>query len=388
MTGDKTTLLRRPKHQMFCSRNRILLTIGTVAGLWMLYCVLRLKHLSDERLSSRQEALALLRHLDLEMARQNKSRRTIVLWTPFFSQENYVLPLDRYSCPQSKCDFISNRSLIEEADAVMFHARDTKLHDLPKYRRPDQRWILLHHEAPPNTPDGLMQGLNGKINWTVTYRADSDVVLTPRYRAKLPRQGNASRYATRVSGKKRRLVAWFVSNCKTSSRREDFVQELRKTVTVDVFGSCGSYSCHPKMSHKCYQTIEREYFFYLSLENAVCKDYVTEKLFNVLDYNILPIMFGGVGEEAFLPPGSFINVFDFQSTADLGQYLIHLAKDGSAYDRYFRWKSEYEMEPYVHYACQICDKLHAPPTEKSWNNLPRWWYYDSNCKSWSPSPEE
>ena len=105
------------------------------------------------------------------------------------------------------------------------------------------------------------------------------------------------------------------------------MQELRKTVTIDVFGSCGPYTCHPKMSNKCYQTIEREYFFYLSLENSICKDYITEKLFNLLDYHIIPIAFGGVNEQEFLPPNSFIDVFKFKSSAALGQHLIQLARN-------------------------------------------------------------
>jgi len=44
-------------------------------------------------------------------------------------------------------------------------------------------------------------------------------------------------------GAKRRLVAWFVSHCETSSRREKYVEELRKYVDVDIYGKCGSLNC-------------------------------------------------------------------------------------------------------------------------------------------------
>ena len=264
----------------------------------------------------------------------------------------------------------------------MFHVRDTNVNDLPSFRRGNQRWILLHHEAPPNTPVQVMQALNDRINWTVTYRSDSDVVLTPKYRRRLVPINQTQSINT---SSKRRLVAWFVSNCKTDSRREDFVIDLRKTVTIDIFGSCGSYSCQPKMSHKCYETIEREYFFYLSLENSICKDYVTEKLFNILDYNVIPIVFGKVGQENFLPPRSFIDADDFPSTAALGQHLLRLAKDHKAYSDFFRWRREYEMQAYQHYACQICSKLNDERQEsKSWSNLSYWWFEESRCRSWFP----
>lgn len=393
MKSDRRPLIRETRRRkLICSRKSILLTAGTAIVLWLVYCAGRLKHLSDMKTMARVQVESMVREASIHDAttRQPTGKKIVILWTPFFSQVNYVLPLEHYSCPQTNCDFTSNKSLIREADAVMFHARDTNLYELPTYRRPDQRWILLHHEAPPNTPANLFEGLNNLINWTATYRTDSDVVLTPRYRKKASSSANeVCKLPFHVAANKTRLVAWFVSNCNTNSRREDFVQELRKTVTIDVYGSCGPYACHPKMSPKCYQTIEREYHFYLSLENAICKDYVTEKLFNIMDYNIIPIVFGGVDGDKFLPPKSAINVFDFKNTAALGQYLIQLAKDHRKYDEYFQWKSEYEMEPYQHYACQICSKLNSGKSvSKSWGRLSQWWYEESRCRSWSPANDE
>lgn len=43
--------------------------------------------------------------------------------------------------------------------------------------------------------------------------------------------------------KKKKLVAWFVSNCKTSSAREKYAAELQNYVEVDVYGSCGPLKC-------------------------------------------------------------------------------------------------------------------------------------------------
>ncbi len=39
--------------------------------------------------------------------------------------------------------------------------------------------------------------------------------------------------------KSRKLVAWFVGNCKTQSKRELYVKELQKYIDVDVYGNCG-----------------------------------------------------------------------------------------------------------------------------------------------------
>ena len=57
-----------------------------------------------------------------------------------------------------------------------------------------------------------------------------------------------------------------------------------------------------------------DYFrFYISFENAICKDYITEKTFNALKLNTIPIVLGGVNYTSVLPPGSFINAAEFVS---------------------------------------------------------------------------
>ena len=74
--------------------------------------------------------------------------------------------------------------------------------------------------------------------------------------------------------------------------RDSFVADLSKYIDVDIFGSCGSRGCPGRRSNECYQYLERNYRFYLSFENSLCRDYVTEKAFHPLKYNLIPITFG------------------------------------------------------------------------------------------------
>ena len=55
------------------------------------------------------------------------------------------------------------------------------------------------------------------------------------------------------------------------------------------------------------------YRFYISFENAICKDYITEKTYNALKLNTIPIVLGGVNYTDILPPHSFINAAEFIS---------------------------------------------------------------------------
>ena len=83
-----------------------------------------------------------------------------------------------------------------------------------------------------------------------------------------------------------------VSYCRTHSQREDYVEELRNHIHVDVYGACGDLSCS---SNDCMAQVERSHKFYLAFENSVCKDYVTEKFWNALNSTMVPVVLGNVG---------------------------------------------------------------------------------------------
>lgn len=60
-------------------------------------------------------------------------------------------------------------------------------------------------------------------------------------------------------------------------------------MSVNVFGRCGE-KCPPKDNNQreadCKSIIASQYKFYLSYENSFCKEYISEKLFAILNYNI------------------------------------------------------------------------------------------------------
>ena len=85
----------------------------------------------------------------------------------------------------------------------------------------------------------------------------------------------------------------------TESDREDYVNEMQNHFPVHIYGRCGNYACPDfdigptyDMKSKCFDFISKNYMFYLSFENSMCLDYVTEKFFKALNFGILPIVLG------------------------------------------------------------------------------------------------
>jgi len=110
---------------------------------------------------------------------------------------------------------------------------------------------------------------------------------------------------------------------------------------------------------ECYQMLEKRYRFYLSFENSLCTDYVTEKLYRALDHGVVPVVYGGADYSRFLPAGSYINAMDFSSPRHLADYLNQLMTDDESYLEFFRWKSKYRVDPKpMDGWCRLCHLLH------------------------------
>ena len=106
---------------------------------------------------------------------------------------------------------------------------------------------------------------------------------------------------------------------RTESRRELLVRNLSLFISVDIFGSCsdGKKWCGRNRT-EC-DAILNYYHFYLSLENSLCPDYVTEKLYRALAHHAIPVVYGGANYSRFLPAGSYVNAVDFASPQELAK---------------------------------------------------------------------
>ena len=157
---------------------------------------------------------------------------------------------------------------------------------------------------------------------------------------------------------------------------------------VDIYGSCGKLKCDRSNEPACWAMTEKDYYFYLSFENSICVDYVTEKFFNVMTKNIVPIVLGGTDYHSSTgaPPHSHINAHkDFKNPSALARHLKSLMDDPEKYAEYFWWKPYYKTtmtDGFIRAPafCEACRQLHENKEAKVYTDMEDWWVHKSRCR--------
>ena len=138
-------------------------------------------------------------------------------------------------CKINNCISTSNKSLLKESAAVIFHVGDYRINDpLPAIRFAHQRYIFYLFESNANTVRNLpfFTNTNSFFNWKMTHRRDSDLysnyfygalkrkdncvipdylpaILPPGVEPKLPENLFEKKSDHRIIAKKTQLIVWF-----------------------------------------------------------------------------------------------------------------------------------------------------------------------------------
>ncbi|XP_067948880.1 4-galactosyl-N-acetylglucosaminide 3-alpha-L-fucosyltransferase FUT6-like [Watersipora subatra] len=280
------------------------------------------------------------------------------------------------SC-EYKCEWSLNKKDYNRSDAVLFHLynnKDTKdfvLQELPKRQRASQKWVLMIREPPAFFYPEQLKLLNNLFNLSMTYQSDSDVVIPygKYWRISYADAKKVRKTMDYLTFKKRK-VAWLVSNCMTSSRRESYVQQLKKYIEIDIYGDCGQTSKKDNYKTEDFrETLGLKYIFYLAFENSDCDEYVTEKLWMSLSAGMIPIVRGQRSQyKKIAPPNSFIQADSFASPKHLADYLSIVSTNLTMLQNYHDWRLKYTSSYRLftsnrHWVCDLCEKVHTTPTK-------------------------
>lgn len=282
-----------------------------------------------------------------------------ILW---FNKPHWIESHDFMSlCDYKNCEFSLDRKLIKNASAIIFciihpgmgHSPPVKDAD----RDPNQVWVVYGLEPPFNYyfSDYASPQWRNTLNWSITYRTDADV--QEPYGMLQTRETVQPKDYEQIFRGKKKFAIWVVSHCNTQSRREDYVREMQNHVSVDIYGACGT------RFREDIGALVKKYKFFLSFENSMCPDYVSEKVFRYFNHDVIQVVRGGADYDTLLPNDTFINTAKFPDIKTLTEYLTDVGSDQERYISYLRQKDVYkahtESFTYKNSMCNLCRKLNS-----------------------------
>jgi hypothetical protein len=313
----------------------------------------------------------------------NTTTIPIIYWTKWFNSDQWEgYAIDKCNLPYT-CKITHNRTKVVDSSVLIFHASDMNDEkDMPPLSK-SRAWVYHNAEAPKNTPKIIDQ-----MQYSMTYRLDSDFPwgylekqsLLPVMETPLVQEGRMK--------KKAAPVAWIVSNCKASNYRDHYVKELSKWIDVDIYGHCMNNQVFP--DNTTTSDLISNYYFYLSMENSNCKDYVTEKLSNAYIAGVVPIVDGPSDYSPFIPnTRSVIRIDDFDTPKDLATYLKALLLDSNLYNEYLSYRRpdglsdqfKNTLNAFEQGRCDLCTLAYQRHTNMSLYYPGKKIYLDNTCVS-------
>jgi hypothetical protein len=234
-------------------------------------------------------------------------------------------------------ELTTNRDYIDEAVAVIHHMPTVKSDDLILHnsrKRKGQLWVFWSLECELHYSWQYEPEVLNLFDIMATYKVNSDIpvlYLHPVYfdifrKEPAPKTG---------------LINAFISGTFDKSNRLPYLKELMTYIDVDSYGKIlNNKSLGKDEGASTKWEVISSYKFTIAFENAIAKDYVTEKYYQPLVNGSVPIYLGAPNIEEFAPGNkTYINVESFSSVKALADYLLELDNDPTAYNEYLKWKT-------------------------------------------------
>lgn len=250
-------------------------------------------------------------------------------------------------------------------------------------------WIIDGQESPRYhwlKWRDLFNDFDGAITYT------KDALLYYPYGHILPLKNSSkittSRARVNYAANKTKGAFSYVSNCLSAGySRLHLMKQLREYIDIDIYGGCTHNRPCSRGDWKCEARLHSQYHFYLSFENSLCTDYITEKFWKVLstDGYYIPVAVGGLTTDEYTnvaPPNSFLHLYNFSSVAELGGYMRKLMNNPQAFNKYNKWRDSYGIEMMGNIKlCKLCEIANFPSkykTKKS--NIAEKFNDQKNCR--------
>jgi hypothetical protein len=269
-----------------------------------------------------------------KLVMREDDRVRILIFEPFWGD---VAALGSTTCSCGH-ELWLDRNRYEEADAVVFHLPQLRKSRFPPTKRRGQLWVGYSMESDQHYPIQARRAELGPVfDVWMTYERDADIWI-PYLNPTLP----SDLKQAPQSKTERSPAAAFISGLHERSGRTALLGELMRHLSIDSYGSVHrNRSIWRDRGAETKRRTIAQYKFTLAFENAISRDYVTEKFFDPLIAGSVPVYLGAPNIDAFAPGDHcFVDATRFESPRALAARLTELAQDESAYREYQRWRKE------------------------------------------------
>ncbi len=280
-----------------------------------------------------------------------KKSQIILFYNTMF---NLPLYYNKADIPE-EFELTQDRRLMQDAVAVVFHL--PSLHSpffnnifryipsmypislrykrLRKKRR--QIWVAWFMECEVNYSHFREPSFMNSFDLTMTHHMDADI-FTPYFDYTL--KDLQKRTVPEKANEKN--VCAFISSSFHKSGRLKYLKTLMNYLDVHSYGKVLRNKILEKdTGRQSKMDTISDYKFTIAFENAIARDYVTEKFYDPLIAGSVPIYLGAPNIDDFAPGDKcFINASDWDSPESLARYILSVSKDDALYRSYFNWRSE------------------------------------------------
>ena len=259
----------------------------------------------------------------------------------------------------------TERRFMDEAAAVVFH--------LPTLepglftggeieKKSGQVWVAWYVECEAHYPYLSDPLFMSRFDLTMSHRQEADI-LSPYLP---PDFGELSRKPVpeKEPGK---IVNAFISSHINKSGRVQYLMRMMSVLDIHSYGRLiPNMPTGDDYGHQFKLDTISSYKFTIAFENAIARDYVTEKFYDPLIAGSVPVYLGAPNIRDFAPgENCYIDASDWDDPESLARHLLDVSGDEALYQSYFEWKKKpfppkfrelLEVKK-VHHFVRLCRKL-------------------------------
>jgi len=277
---------------------------------------------------------------------------------PHFETNQTVINcgFEQFSCI-TRIKTESNDNQLVDAHLIYGSDLDIELKSLP-FDNKITKWALLHEESPLNNYKLAQKEVLNYFDLTATFERNSSFPLTTQFLKSLTYLTDENHMMSVEEKNELKVrkglapVIYVQSNCNVPSDRDRYIEQLMKFIRIDSYGKCLQNKNFPKESNldssvnfdsEEFYSFISQYKFMLTFENAICGDYISEKLWRSLHLGVIPIYRGSRTVIDWLPNNLSAIIVDNDletNPSKLAQIINDLDSNDSEYNRYLAWKRQ------------------------------------------------